>query len=228
MRIEVAGPFVPVPAPPRCDEPDRDHYAHILHARPAWLAAFPTEAEIGPVIDAHSFALQGAHRLLLLVAPRDDAAGPALAERFRGEGWRVARYGAGEEPDHGTEIFVVDSREEIGLWYRLAPICVIGGTFRPDAVGAADPADAARLGSAILAGPVQAPHEAFFGRLAAAGGIARLEAPGDLGPALSDLLAPDKTAALAQPAWDVASDGARVQERIVAAIRDVLRDGGPG
>ena len=227
MRIEVGGAFVRVPDPPPCEESDHDHYAQILHARPVWLAAFPTEAEIDGLAEAHRSALQGAHRLLLLVAPRDDAQGPELASRLRGAGWRVARHGAGEEPDDGTEIFVADSRDEIGLWYRLAPLSVMGGSFLPDDTAAADPADPARLGSAILAGPAGAPHEAALARLDDAGGVARVAELAALGPALANLLAPDRAAALAQAAWDVASDGARVQERIVAAIRDLLRDG-PG
>ena len=229
LRIEVAGPFVPVPEPPPCEESDRDYYAHLLRARPTWLAAFPTEAEIPALVEAHRIALQGAHRSLLLLCPRDETKGPTIAAWLRSEGWRVARHGAGEEPDDSTEIFVTDSHEEIGLWYRLAPVCVIGGTFRPDAAGAADPSGAARLGSAILRGPEAAPHQAWLERLDRAGGAVRVEEIGALEAALSDTLSPDRAAALAQAAWDVASDGARVQERIVAAVRDVLREtGAPG
>ncbi|MEE4119766.1 MAG: 3-deoxy-D-manno-octulosonic acid transferase [Paracoccaceae bacterium] len=228
LRLEVAGRFVPVPDPPPCEESDRDHFAQLLHARPAWLAVFPTEAEIPAFVEAHRLALQGAHRLLLLLCPRDPAQGAPLASWLRGEGWRVARHNAGEEPDDGTEVFVVDDPAEIGLWYRLAPICVIGGSFRPDAVGSADPADAARLGSAILCGPESAPHADWIDRLDRAGGMARVDELGSLGVVLSDMLSPDRAASLAQVAWDVASDGARVQERVVAALRDVLRDTSPG
>ncbi|RDC69902.1 3-deoxy-D-manno-octulosonic acid transferase [Rhodovulum sp. 12E13] len=228
LRLEVAGRFVPVPDPPPCDESDRDHFAQLLHGRPAWLAVLPTEAEIPAFVEAHRLALQGAHRLLLLLCPRDPAQGAALASWLRGEGWRVARHNAGEEPDDGTEVFVVDDPGEIGLWYRLAPICAIGGSFRPDAGGAADPADAARLGSAILCGPEGAPHAEWIERLDRAGGMARVQELGSLGVVLSDMLPPDRAASLAQVAWDVASDGARVQERVVAALRDVLRDTSSG
>jgi 3-deoxy-D-manno-octulosonic-acid transferase len=228
LRLEVAGRFVPVPDPPPCEESDRDHFAQLLHARPAWLAVFPTEAEIPAFVEAHRLALQGAHRLLLLLCPRDPAQGAPLASWLRGEGWRVARHNAGEEPDDGTEVFVVDDPEELGLWYRLAPICAIGGSFRPDAVGSADPADAARLGSAILCGPESTPHAEWIERLDRAGGLARVDDLGSLGVVLSDMLSPDRAASLAQVAWDVASDGARVQERVVAALRDVLRDAPSG
>lgn len=224
LRLEVAGRFGPVPDPPPCEESDRDHFAQLLQARPVWLAAFPTEAEIPAFIEAHRLALQGAHRLLLLLCPRDPAQGATLASWLQGEGWRVARHNAGEEPDDSTEVFVVDDPDEIGLWYRLAPVCVIGGSFRPDAAGAADPSDAARLGSAILCGPEGAPHEAWIERLDRAGGMARVDEIGGLGVVLSDMLSPDRAASLAQVAWDVASDGARVQERVVAALRDALRD----
>ncbi len=226
LRIEVAGRFVPVPAPPPCEESDRDYYAHVFRARPTWLAAFPTEAEIPALVEAHRIVLQGAHRSLLMLCPREERQGATIAAWLRSEGWRVARYGAGEEPDDSTEIFVTDAHEEIGLWYRLAPVCVIGGTFRPDGAGAADPSGAARLGSAILRGPEAAPHEACLERLERAGGAVRVADIGALEAALSDTLSPDRAASLAQAAWDVTSDGACVQERIVSVVRDVLRQTG--
>ena len=45
----------------------------------------------------------------------------------------------------------------------------------------------------------------------------------DLGEALSDLLAPDRTARLAQAAWSLASDGVEVTEQIISLTRRLLQ-----
>jgi len=220
-RIEIAGRFVALPEPPRCDATERDHLAHVLGARPVWLAVDPDPAEVASLLEAHRTALQGAHRLLLVVVPATDEDGPGLARFLREQGWRVARRGAEGEPDVTTEIFVADSRDELGLWYRLAPLTFLGGTFAGGAVP--DAAGPASLGSALIAGPAGGAHAAFLDRLERAGGVHRVARPGDLGAAVATLLAPDRAAALAHAAWDVASDGARVRERLVAALRGALR-----
>jgi 3-deoxy-D-manno-octulosonic-acid transferase len=222
-RIEIAGRFVALREPPRCDATERDHLAQVLEARPVWLAVDPGAAEIAALLEAHRTALQGAHRLLLVVVPAADEDGPGLARFLREQGWRVARRGAEGEPDDATEIFVADSREELGLWYRLAPLTCLGGTLAGGAVP--DAAGPASLGSALIAGPHGGERAAFLDRLESAGGLHRLARPGDLGGAVATLLAPDRAAALAHAAWDVASDGARVRERVVAALRDALRAG---
>jgi 3-deoxy-D-manno-octulosonic-acid transferase len=165
--------------------------------------------------------LQGAHRLLLMWLPRQDDEGAALADRLSMTGWRVARYGAGEEPSGGTEIFVVDSMEELGLWLRLAPVTFLGGSLSDGA--ALDPSHPAQLGSALLSGPAGGPFAATLARLETTGGLRAVARAEALGADLADLLAPDRAAQQAQAAWDVSSDGARVQERVVAAIRDTLR-----
>lgn len=220
-RIEIAGRFVALPEPPPCDAAERDLLAHTLEARPVWLAVDPAGAEIAALLEAHRTALRGAHRLLLVIVPPSDEDGPGLARFLREQGWRVARRGAEGEPDEATEIFVADSRDEIGLWYRLAPLTCLGGTFAGGAVP--DAAGPASLGSALIAGPHGSDRAALLDRLEIAGGLHRVAQAGELGAAVATLLAPDRAAALAHAAWDVASDGARVRERVVAAVRDALR-----
>ena len=224
LRVEAAGKLVPVPPPPPCNDGDREYFAQSLHARPIWLALGPSEDELAAIIAAHRAVLRGAHRLMLIVLPRVESGGPVLAERLRREGWQVALYSAGEEPEGPTEIFVADAAAELGLWLRLAPIAVLGGSFAPDEGGMADPLAPAQLGSAIVAGPAGQPHAELLARLERAGGAQRLAGSDELAAAVSDLLAPDRPAAMAQAAWEVISDGAQVQDRVIVALSDVMRD----
>jgi len=225
-RIEALGPVTAMSRPPKSSLAERDELAQALRSRPAWLAVFPGEDELPAILAAHRQALRGAHRLLLIIAPAREADGSALAARLRGEGWRASRRGVEGEPDDTDEIFIADSPDEIGLWFRLAPITYLGGTLTGPAP--ADPFGPASLGSAIIAGPMSGgdaskAHDVMLARLASAGGLSRIDGPDGLAAAVADLLAPDRAALLAHAAWDVASDPARIQDRLVAEIRDLLR-----
>ena len=116
---------------------------------------------------------------------------------------------------------IVDNPAEYGLWYRLSPICFLGGSlFGPGALR--DPMEAAALGSAILHGPEAGPYGAILGRLNAARAVRSITSAVGLGEALSEVLAPDRTARMAQAAWAVATDGAEVTMKTATLIRRLM------
>lgn len=199
-----------------CTEAERAALARLLATRPVWLAAGIPEPEEAAVIAAHHSALKLAHRLLLIVVPKDADRAAPLAARMEDEGWTVARRSADEEPDAETEVFMADGTAELGLWYRLAPVTWLGGSLTEGCVR--DPLEAASLGSAIIHGPRPGPHGATFARLRKARGAMVVPSAADLPEALSDLLAPDRAARLAHAGWAVASDGTDVTDRIVALV----------
>ncbi len=52
----------------------------------------------------------------------------------------------------GLDVYVSDTVGELGLWYRLADLVVLGGSF-VEGVGGHNPLEPARLGRAIVVGP---------------------------------------------------------------------------
>ena len=220
--VEVTGKLEEESAALPCLEAERDSLARQFATRPVWLAAALPEAEEAAVIAAHRAALRLAHRLLLIVVPQDPARVAPLAEKMeKEEGWSVALRAEEQEPDPETEVYIADSANEFGLWYRLAPITFLGGSLAGNGC-ARDPLEPAALGSAILYGPRPGPYGATFGRLGAARAARAVGSPTDLAEALGDLLSPDRAARLAQAAWTVASDGAEVTERVIGMIRRIL------
>jgi 3-deoxy-D-manno-octulosonic-acid transferase len=218
-QVEVVGRMEHLSAALSCNEGERAALAEILKARPVWLATAVPQAEEAAVIAAHRAALRLSHRLLLILVPENQARTEELARRIEeGEGWVVARRAVDEEPDPETAVYLPDSAEEYGLWYRLAPVAFVGGSLY--GVGALrDPLEAAALGSAIIHGPRPGPYGPIFGRLGAARAARAVSSADDLGEALSDLLAPDRAALAAQSAWAVASDGADVTEKVLQYLR---------
>ena len=212
-------------AAPPCLEAERAALARLLATRPVWLASGLPQTEEMAVITAHRAAQNLAHRLLLIIAPQDpDRAAPLarlLAER---EGWIVAERGADEEPEPDVDVYVADGMDELGLWYRLAPITYLGGSL--SGLGCVrNPMEPASLGSAILYGPKPGKFGLMFGRLGAARAARAVANPSDLGEAVSDLMSPDRAAKLAQAAWGVATEGADVTQHVIGLVRQ-LTDGG--
>lgn len=223
VQVQVSGRMEEISAALPCHEGERAMLADLLKARPVWLAAEVPEAEEAAVIAAHRAALRLSHRLLLILVPENpDRAANIAAEMERVEDWMVACRAQEQEPEAETNVYLPDSRDEFGLWYRLAPVTYLGGSLT---VGARrTPLEAAALGSAIIYGPRPGPYGAVFGRLGAARAARAVGTASDLPEALGDLLAPDRAARLAQAAWAVASDGAEVTDKVLAQIRLLLKE----
>lgn len=203
-------------------EPDRAALSKLLTARPVWFAAGVTEDEEVLVMYAHRTVLQQSHRLLLILMPENPARAAPLARQLEDEeAWAVARRADEEEPEPDIEVLVVDNPAEYGLWYRLAPVTFLGGTLQGKGP-VRNPMEAAVHGSAILHGPKTGQSGPVFGRLGAARATRAVASATDLAEALSDLLAPDRAARLAQAAWTVASDGAEVTEAVLDRIRAIM------
>ncbi|MFC2967027.1 3-deoxy-D-manno-octulosonic acid transferase [Acidimangrovimonas pyrenivorans] len=226
-RLDIAGKMQEEPAVLPYVEAEREALAGLARSRPVWLAAGLPEVEEAAVIAAHHAALRLAHRLLLIVVPEDPERGPALAARVEAEqGWTVALRSADEEPGEECQAYVADTEGELGLWYRLASISYMGGSLQ-GAGSTRSPYEPAALGSAIIHGPRPGDHAGAYERLVEARATRELRVPGDLGEALSDLIAPDRAALIAHNAWEASTAGAEVTERVAALLLAALDERAP-
>ena len=220
-RVEARGHLEEGTAPLPCNRSDHAALAQLLAARPVWLAIAVEPAEIEAVVAAHRRAMQGAHRLLLILAPAEADSGPALRDALERDGFVVALRSDGEEPDPDIQIFVADVPGEAGLWYRLAPITFLGGSLVRGGQGH-DPCEPAALGSAILAGPDMGRHRRRIQRFLAAGAARTVGSAEALGEAVADHLAPDRTAEMARRAWEITSAGADMTDRVIELVTGLL------
>ncbi len=161
-----------------------------LAADPRALAAV-REALVGhrPVLLASShhedeFAVLSAFRALedrplLIIAPRDPGRAAEIAARVAEHGMTATLRSEGKGPT--ADVWLADTLGEMGLWYRLCPVTIIGGTFGP--TEGHNPWEPAALGSAILHGPRIANFAADFTALHQSA-AARLVQPDSLAKAL--------------------------------------------
>ena len=219
--ITITGPLMEGCAALPCHDKTRDRMAQTLDGRPVWLAAMVQPAEVPTVVTAHRAALRSAHRRLLILVPDDPAQGDPMTQTLRDQGWRVAQWSKAETPEEGCQILMADTRGDMGLWYRIAPITFMASSLEPGH-GGQDPFEPAGLGSAILYGPNVNRHMATYTRLAAAGAARLVRDAETMAAAVTLLTAPDQAAAMAHAAWEVTTAGAEVTDRVIEMIQDTL------
>ncbi len=196
--------------------------------RPVFLAASTHPGEEALVVAAHA-ALTARHPgLLTVIVPRHPDRGPAVAAEAAGHA--VARRAAGEMPGPGTAIYVADTLGELGLFYRLAQVCLVGGSLVPH--GGQNPLEPARLGCPILLGPHTWNFAEPVARLLAAGGARLVEGP-DPATALAalagDVLSePGCGRAMAQAAAAAIAPAAELPGLVADALLRLLPGTGPG
>ena len=130
---------------------------------------------------------------LLIVVPRHPERGAEIAAALAGRGLKVARRSEGQPPETEVQAYVADTLGELGLFYRLADVAVLGGSFAPGLTGH-NPLEPARLGVAVISGPH---HEAFaevYGELLAKQAMLIAARPGDLAAGVGALMADPKLA----------------------------------
>lgn len=216
-KVEITGPFTDTVHAMSCNEAECDDLAKLLGGRPVWLAAGVQPGELPMIETANRRAFRAAHRMLLILVPANlDDVADMRADLDAG-GWRTALRSEGGEPDPDIQVYIADTEDELGLWYRLAPTCFMGGSFTPGAA-VTDPYDAAALGSAVLHGPHLGDVVPRFDRLTQAGGCMDVTDGDTLGEAVQTLLAPDRAASLAQAGWSVTTESAGMVERLAELI----------
>ncbi len=220
-RIAVAGAIRDTALAPPCQDDQVADLSAILGGRPVWLAADVSASEIPTLEAAQRRTIRAAHRLLLIIVPKDMDDGTAIAGSLETHGWRTALRSSGGIPDENVQVYIADTGDSMGLWYRLSPITYLGGSFDPD-LPTSDPFAPASLGSAILHGPEVSGAVPRIQRLQASGASLVVKKTEELGDAVFSLLSPDKAALLAHAGWAITSEGAPAVEALVNMISRTL------
>lgn len=145
VRVQAVGNLKLAADPLPVDAAALAEAGEIIGDRPVIVAASTHPGEEGLIADAHRALLADFPDLLTIIAPRHPNRGPELAADLAAP---CRSQGAGI-PAGG--LYIADTMGELGLWYRLARVAVIGGSFIPH--GGQNPTEAARLGVPVLFGP---------------------------------------------------------------------------
>lgn len=220
-RVQTSGPLLhDSPALP-CNEADREGLAAAIGGRPVWMASQIQAQELDTILAAHRAASRMSLRTLLVLVPDNACDALDIAHRCRQDGWRVGRWDDGDMPEQNTQILISEDKSELGLWYRVAPVTLMGSSLI-SGHGGRDPLEPAALGSAVLYGPGVRDYLDSYSRLAQAGAARIVKDAASLGAALRLVSAPDQAATMAHAGWEVISEGAEVTDQIIALVQDAL------
>ncbi|MGZ3272936.1 MAG: 3-deoxy-D-manno-octulosonic acid transferase [Caulobacteraceae bacterium] len=207
-------------APLPYDETELQAFKDELCGRPVVVAASTHPGE-----DEQVVAALGAlphPRPLLVLAPRHPARGRDLAEMLRAQGLKLSRRSIGERIAGDTEVYLADTLGELGLFFRLAQVVVMGGGFG-EGVGGHNPLEPARLGLPVVTGPDIANFNETYAGLLHAHGALMTPHQAALNAALADLLAnPDRAAQMGARAKAHAESRHDAAKAALAALQPLL------
>ncbi len=192
--------------------------------RPVVLAAITREGEEAALLEAWRRAPVGA--ALLVVVPRHPQRFDAVAALVRATGFKLARRSAwtAEPPADAFEapVWLGDSMREMALYYGLADVALLGGSFAP--LGGHNLIEAAACGCPLLIGPSTFNFaEAAELSLAAGASLRVDDVAAGVAVALDLLAAPERLAALAAAAAAFATQHRGAADRMAARIAAFMR-----
>jgi 3-deoxy-D-manno-octulosonic-acid transferase len=135
--------------------------------RPVWLAASTHEGEEEIAAYAHKRLRTEKPDLLTLIVPRHPSRGTDIAAKLTKSGFKIAQRSLGELPGPETDIYIADTLGEMGLFYSLAPVSLVGGSLIPH--GGQNVLEPARLDSVVLHGPHMENFRVIVDELTASG-----------------------------------------------------------
>ncbi len=192
----------------------------LIGDRPVWVASSTHEGEEEQVAAAHRIVTGETPETLLILVPRHPERANAIAHQLADEGWTVARRSAGETPTPETQIYLADTLGETGLWYHLAPVVFVAGSFAP--VGGHNPYEPAHFGCAILHGPLYANFALAYGEMTRRDACLEVEDATALGLTVAGLLHSPRLAPLQDNARAYVASAKNLQDDIAARLRALI------
>lgn len=169
-RVTVTGNLKFDAPPPPVDLAAFDALRAASAGREVLVAAstHPGEEEI--IIEAHKRLAKEMPGLLTIIAPRHPERGVVVVQLATEAGCPAVLRSDGYLPDKGTSIYVANTIGELGLFYRLAGVALLGGSLVRR--GGQNPIEPIKLDTAILHGPHVTNFSELYARLDAEHGAA--------------------------------------------------------
>ena len=199
--VEVVGSLKADAPPLPVDDGALAALRQAIGGRPVLLAAQTHPGEDETLLPAHDLLRAEFPTLLTILVPRHTGRGPDLEMLCGTRAFR--RRSAGGQIGSQTAIYIADTMVEMGLFYRIAPFCFLGGTLVP--LGGHNVLEPAQLHCAVLAGPHTQSAPKAYDAVLKAQGFGRIGSSTDLAREAGRLLR-DPTAA--KEAGEAAARGA--------------------
>lgn len=136
------------------DIEDLKTFQTAIEGRSVWLYASTHAGEEELAAQTHVTLRKSFPNLLTIIVPRHPVRSGVIKEKLTAMGVTVTTRDKEKNlPRKDTDIYLANTLGELGLFYRAAPISMIGRSFSNDGGGGHNPIEAAQLGSIVLTGP---------------------------------------------------------------------------
>ena len=209
-----------VPAPP-ADPLKLERLIAMTRGRPIILAASTHPGEDEILCEAHRTLSGFFPSLLTIIVPRHPDRGPAIARMVAASGLKPGLRSSEELPTTETDVYVADTLGELGLFYRLARVILVGKSLAGR--GGQNPIEPIRLGASVVHGPHVFNFSDIYEALDSAGGARRADTREALVKQLGQLLADEAARdALNAAASRVVDELGGALERTMSALEPYL------
>ena len=134
-----------------CDDEKVSVILEQIGSRPIFIAASTHEGEEEKIINA-SKILQKDHKdLLTIIVPRHIDRSKDIAQLIKSKKVSYAVRSLNDEITDDVKIYLADTLGELGIFYRIAQIAFIGGSFVD--IGGHNPIEALKLRCVVITGP---------------------------------------------------------------------------
>ena len=148
QRMAITGTIKAMVPPLAANPSEVAAWREALGGRRVWVLASSHPGEEELALAAHQLLRQQHPDALLILAPRDAGRGAAVAALCAPD---TPVRSQGALLPGSAACYVADTMGELGLWYRLSPVAMVGGSWAP--VGGHNPYEAIALGNTVLHGP---------------------------------------------------------------------------
>jgi 3-deoxy-D-manno-octulosonic-acid transferase len=186
-----------------------------LNGRPCWVAASTHPGEETIILDAHRMLTSCHPGLVTIVVPRHPERGAQIAAEA-GQ-IEMSRRSLGQGPP-AEGVWIGDTLGELGLWYRVAGVALIGRSLVPPG-GGQNPLEAARLACPVATGPYTQNFSDAVLVLDCAGVLTRVTDAGSIAGWVTTMLrAPHDRAVIGARAQAVAAKHADLPRQIATGL----------
>lgn len=189
-----------------------------------WVYASTHDGEEALACRVHKELRQSFPNLLTIIVPRHPERREEVARACFDEGVKFRlRSDNLALPTPDDDIYVADTMGELGLFYSLCPIAMIGRSFSSDGGGGHNPIEAAQLGCAVVTGPDNQYQRQIYDDMREAGVVLEALNEETLIDTLQELFEkPDYLAAMREKASSYAAQKSRVIDNIMKNLKPLL------
>ncbi|AIL65810.1 3-deoxy-D-manno-octulosonic-acid transferase [Rickettsiales bacterium Ac37b] len=135
-------------------EPELDKLKYMIKDRKFWVAASTHRGEEEKIANVHLKLKALYPGMLTIIIPRHPSRAEFIKEMLSAKELNVVVRTNNDEIKDNTDIYLVDTLGELGLFYHLTEIAFIGGSLITNG-GGHNPIEAAHHNCAIIMGPYQ-------------------------------------------------------------------------